>query len=178
MNLLKEHIIYTIGHSTHSLGVFIEMLLFFEIKNLVDIRRLPGSRKFPQFNQENLKEALEEIGVHYIYLEDLGGRRKELHKLTKSRWRNASFRAYAEYMETENFKLAAMQLMEIASKNSTAYMCSEAVWWRCHRSLVSDFLKLRGWEVRHIMSIGKYTEHSYTSPAQIINGKLSYSDDD
>lgn len=144
---------------------------------MIDIRRFPGSRKFPQFNQESLKEDLSKFGITYVYLEGLGGRRKELDKSIKSRWKNASFRGYAAYMETVEFKNAVTQLIDIASKNPTAYMCSEAVWWRCHRALVSDYLKVKGWKVKHIMSIGKYLEHSYTSPAKVFNGKLSYSDD-
>lgn len=178
MSYSKATVIYTIGHSTHSLEQFIQMLLFFEIKNLVDIRRFPGSRKFPQFNQENLKESAAQHGIQYIYLEGLGGRRKEPDKSIPSRWRNASFRGYAAYMNTADFDTAILQLQEIASKETTIYMCSEAVWWRCHRTLVSDYLKVKGWQVEHIMSLGKCTPHSYTSPAQVCDGTLSYSEED
>ena len=170
------HIIYTIGHSNHNIEVFLKMLTSLKIKKLVDVRRFPGSRKFPQFNQESLKESLIKFGIDYIYIEDLGGRRKEVDELKNSRWRNTSFRAYSEYMETTKFKTAIDELSNIASEIPTAYMCSEAVWWRCHRALISDYLKFKGWTVYHIMAIGKYKEHPYTSPAMISNGKLSYSD--
>lgn len=176
MNSPHPLIVYTIGHSTHSIEVFIQMLFSFNIKKLVDIRRFPGSRKFPQYNQENLKEALAVVGIEYLFMGDLGGRRKVVDKTKDSRWHNASFQAYAQYMETEPFKIAAKELMEIATHSATVYMCSEAVWWRCHRALVSDFLKVKGWTVYHIMGIGKEKEHVYTSPARIFKGKLSYSD--
>jgi len=170
--------IYTIGHSTHAAEVFISMLHAFEIKNLVDIRSFPGSRKFPQFNQENLRVILKEAGIQYIHLKDLGGRRKLQENSTNNRWRLAAFRAYADYMETESFQKAILQLEQIASQLLTAYMCSEAVWWRCHRSLVSDYLKAAGWTVWHIMSPGKATEHPYTSAARIVDGRLCYREDD
>ena len=168
--------IYTIGHSTHTLEEFIKMLQSFKIQHLVDVRGLPGSKKYPQFNKENLEVALPEVGIAYTHLPLLGGRRK-IHKDSKNtRWHNESFRAYADYMETDDFEEGITQLIAIAEKENTAYMCAEALWWRCHRSMISDYLKAKGWEVEHIMAIDKEEPHSYTAPARIIGGKVVYYD--
>lgn len=109
-------------------------------------------------------------------MKDLGGRRKVCPDSKNTRWKNASFRGYADYMETDAFKEAAAELETIALQAPTAYMCAEAVWWRCHRSMVSDYLKARGWNVLHIMAIGKVQEHSYTSPAKVTGVHVSYED--
>lgn len=168
--------IYTIGHSTHSPEEFLKMLSSFGIEALADIRSFPGSRKFPQFNKENLELILPKDDIEYFHFKELGGRRKLQKNSKNNRWRNASFRAYADYMETGEFQNALIRLENLANEKTTAYMCSEAVWWRCHRSLVSDALKVKGWNVLHIMSVGKAEEHPYTSPAIIANGKVCYSD--
>lgn len=174
MNKLETHTIYSIGHSTRSLDEFLNMLQSFDIKILTDIRSLPGSRRFPQYNMENLKTSLEEIGVKYIHLADLGGRRKVKKDSKNNLWNNDSFRGYADYMETEEFENAIVKLEHIALEQPTAYMCAEAVWWRCHRSMVSDYLKAKGWAVLHIMATGKVQEHKYTSPARIVDGNVFY----
>lgn len=174
---MKPDTIYTIGHSTRSLAEFLNMLQSFDIKILADIRSLPGSRKYPQFNKEVLKISLENAEIQYIHLADLGGRRKVKKDSKNNRWNNASFRGYADYMETEEFKNAIMKLEDIALEKPTAYMCSEAVWWKCHRSMVSDYLKAKGWMVLHIMAIQKVQEHKYTSPARIVNGNVLYKDE-
>ncbi|MGN6195690.1 MAG: DUF488 domain-containing protein [Ginsengibacter sp.] len=166
--------IWTIGHSTHSLEELIAMLHSFKIKIVADIRSFPGSRKFPQFNKENLEISLPQNHIEYIHLKKLGGRRKANFESKNISWRHLAFRAYADYMETEDFKEGIKELEKIAIKKRTAYMCSEAVWWRCHRSMVSDYLKSKGWKVMHIMAIGKEEEHPYTSPAKIVNGELNY----
>ena len=142
---------------------------------MVDIRSFPGSRKFPHFNKENLPASLAENNIEYIHLKNLGGRRKVNPESCNTGWRVAAFRGYADYMETENFEKAIKELEQIASEKRVAYMCAEAVWWRCHRSLVSDYLKHNGWTVLHIMGVNKSTEHPYTAPAKIMNGKLNYS---
>ncbi|MBS1485977.1 MAG: DUF488 domain-containing protein [Bacteroidetes bacterium] len=175
---MSKKIIYTIGHSTHSLEVFVAMLKSFDIKILADIRSLPGSRKFPQYDKENLEISLQEIGIQYIHLKNLGGRRKINKNSKNTRWRNASFRSYADYMETVSFETGISELQEIARQSPTAYMCSEAVWWRCHRSMVSDYLKAKGWTVLHIMAIGKAEDHPYTSPARVIGNRVVYSEED
>lgn len=174
---MKTLAIYTIGHSTRTLAEFLDILQSFDIKILADIRRLPGSRKYPQFNKEDLKISLENAGIQYIHLADLGGRRKVKKDSINNRWNNASFRGYADYMETEEFKNAVMKLEYIALEQPVAYMCSEAVWYKCHRSMVSDYLKAKGWMVVHIMAIQKVQEHKYTSPARIVDGNVLYSDE-
>lgn len=168
--------IYTIGHSTHTLEEFITMLQTFDIKFLADIRSFPGSRKYPQFNKENLQISIEEVGIHYTHWIDLGGRRKVKIDSKNNRWHNDSFKAYTDYMETLEFKNAILHLEKVAIEQPTAYMCSEAVWWRCHRSMVSDYLKAKGWKVLHIMAKNKSQEHPYTSPARLVNGEVVYSD--
>ncbi len=153
------------------------MLNSFNIKMLVDIRSLPGSRKFPQFNKETLGPSLEEAGIHYLHMLELGGRRKVKKDSKNNRWHNDSFKGYADYMETDDFKNAIVELEKIALEQTTAYMCSEAVWWRCHRSMVSDYLKANKWNVLHIMAVGKVQEHHYTEPARIVDGEVVYSDE-
>lgn len=169
--------IYTIGHSTHRIADFVSMLQSFQIKTVADIRHFPGSKKFPWFNKENVKETLRLNGINYVHLLGLGGRRKVNKNSINNRWNNDSFRGYADYMETPDFENAANELQELARKQLTAYMCSEAVWWRCHRAMVSDYLKAKGWKVLHIMAAGKAEEHPYTSPARIAEGKVFYFDE-
>lgn len=175
MNLIKtEKIVWTIGHSTHPLDELVAMLQSFQIEMVADIRSFPGSRKFPQFNKEALEISLPENNIQYIHLKELGGRRKVKADSKNIVWRHPAFRGYADYMETDAFKEGIRQLEKTALKQHTAYMCSEAVWWRCHRSMVSDYLKVHGWKVMHIMGIGKEEEHPYTAPARIVNGELTY----
>lgn len=172
----KRPVIYTIGHSTRTLEEFLELLFSFNIKILADIRKMPGSRKFPQYDQDALAVSLKENGIRYIYLSDLGGRRKGAAQSKNTVWRNKSFQAYADYMETAEFAEGAAELADLAHEQPTAMMCSEAVWWRCHRSMVSDYFKAKGWEVLHIMSKGKAQEHPYTSPAKVVGDQVFYSE--
>ena len=176
MKVTNQHTIYTIGHSTHSIETFIAMLQAFDIQVVADIRSLPGSRKFPQFNQENLKVSLEDVGIQYVHLTDLGGRRKAKKDSKNTSWNNVSFRGYADYMETEQFENAVKKMAHLAEEKTLVYMCSEAVWWRCHRSMLSDYLKAKGWNVLHIMGIDKAQEHRYTAPAKILNNKVLYTE--
>ncbi len=166
--------IWTIGHSTRSFGELLAMLHSFQIAIVVDIRSFPGSRHYPQFNKETLEKTLPENGIQYFHLPNLGGRRKADPESKNQAWRHLAFRGYADYMETDAFREAIKRLELMASETRTAYMCSEAVWWRCHRSMVSDYLKIHGWTVMHIMDIGKEEEHPYTEPARNFNGELSY----
>jgi len=166
--------IYTIGHSTHPIDEFIAMLQSFSITLVADIRNYPGSRRYPQFNQDALENSLTQERIGYIHLKELGGRRKPVPDSVNTNWRNEAFRGYADYMQTEEFRHAIATLESIASKDCVAYMCSEAVWWSCHRALVSDYLKVKGWNVMHIMGIGKSQQHPYTSAARIVDGKLRY----
>ena len=171
---MRQKRIWTIGHSTHPIDKFIQMLKSFEITTLVDVRSLPGSRKFPQFDKEKLEESLSEKHINYIHSIDLGGRRKPSKASKNTGWRLASFRGYADYMETVPFLSAVKELETIALNERVAYMCAEAVWWSCHRSLISDYLKFHEWTVFHIMEIGKAQEHPYTTPARIKDNKLVY----
>lgn len=170
----ESNVIWTIGHSTRTEEEFIILLKTFQIELLFDIRSFPGSRKFPQFNKENLEEVLPKHEIKYMHFKELGGRRKTLKDSKNIAWRSDAFRGYADYMETENFKHAIIKLEEAAINFRTAFMCSEAVWWRCHRSLVSDYLKWKGWKVMHIINKNKIEEHPYTSVASIIDGELTY----
>ena len=169
--------IFTVGHSTHHIEEFLAMLHSFEVRTLVDVRRLPGSRRHPQFDQENLKISLEEAGLRYLYFADLGGRRKAKKDSKNTRWNNVSFKGYADYMETEQFKNVLVELEKTALASTTVYMCAEVLWWRCHRSMISDNLKAKGWNVFHIMGIGKAQEHSYTQPALVTGEKVSYAEE-
>lgn len=171
---MEESTIWTIGHSTHPIDEFIAMLKSFEIGLLADIRSLPGSRKYPQFNRESLIISLPHSGITYIHIPGLGGRRKTSKNSVNTGWRLDAFKGYADYMETEEFRQALGVLREIANKQRTAIMCAEALWWRCHRSLVSDYLMHEGWTVNHITGKGKCAPHHYTEPARIIDGLLTY----
>lgn len=167
--------IWTIGHSTHTLEKFVAMLHSFEIEKVIDVRRYPGSKRYPQFNKDALSMSLPAHTISYHPMPDLGGRRKVRPDSDNTAWRVAAFQGYADYMETPTFKEALDRLEHLGSRQRVAYMCSEAVWWSCHRSLISDALKYRGWTVTHIMEIGKGQEHPYTSPARIVAGELVYS---
>lgn len=142
---------------------------------LVDVRQFPGSRKFPQYNKDNLEISLPKNGIEYKHLVNLGGRRKPEPNSNNDAWRLDSFKGYADYMETEQFQQSLKMLTEIANEKRTAIMCAEAVWWSCHRSLIADILKSEGWTVMHIMAENSATEHPYTQPANIVDGKLNYS---
>ena len=177
MESLEKPVIYTIGHSTHSLEEFLDMLKAFNIEVLADVRRFAGSKRYPWFSKENLEKVLPENNIEYIHFEALGGRRKVQPNSVNSRWRNESFRGYADYMQTAEFAKAVEKLESIAMKKTTAFMCSEAVWWSCHRSMISDDLKAKGWNVEHIMSKNKVEEHPYTAPARVRDGNVFYSDE-
>jgi uncharacterized protein (DUF488 family) len=178
MTTSAQKVIYTIGHSTRTQEEFITILKSFNIELLADIRSFPGSRRYPHFNKENLQKVLPEDKIIYQHFPELGGRRKVSKDSKNTAWRNDAFRGYADYMDTNDFKKGITELETLATKYKAAYMCSEAVWWRCHRSLVSDYLKWKGWTVLHIMAENKSEEHPYTSPAKVIDGQLSYAETD
>jgi len=171
---MQQKIIWTIGHSTHSLDDFISLLSAFSISVVADVRNFPGSKRYPHFNKEALEHSLPLKTIHYIHLKELGGRRKPVAGSVNTAWKNSAFRGYADYMETPAFKHGIEQLEKLALKEPTVFMCAEAVWWSCHRSLIADYLKIREWQVLHIMNESKVVEHPYTSPARIINGELRY----
>jgi uncharacterized protein (DUF488 family) len=166
--------VFTIGHSTRSIDEFIEMLKSFSMGTMVDVRSFPGSRRYPHFNRDALRDLLATAAIDYIHLPELGGRRKPRPDSLNMTWRNESFRGYADYMETDEFLAGIERLLNLARDRRTAIMCSEAVWWRCHRSMISDYLKAKGVEVIHILAAGKSEAHPYTSAARIVNGELSY----
>jgi uncharacterized protein (DUF488 family) len=167
--------IWTVGHSTRAIDEFISLIRANDIKLLADVRSLPGSRRYPHFDREMLAGSLGKAGIHYEHFPELGGRRKPRSDSRNLAWRNASFRGYADYMETQEFRKGVERLLDLAAgAGPTAIMCAEAVWWRCHRSLISDYLKARRIEVMHILDANKVELHPYTSAARIVNGKLSY----
>lgn len=139
-----------------------------------DVRTFPASRKYPQYHKENLEKALSISGIEYQHMPLLGGRRRSIPGAEKTAWRNVSFQNYAAYMATAEFELGIAQLEELSKTKNVCYMCSEAVWWRCHRGLISDSLKVAGWEVLHILSSAPPQEHPFTSVAKVVNGHLSY----
>src|SRR5947207_3571788 len=154
---------------------FISLLKENEINLLADVRAWPGSKRYPQFNKEALAESLSAHGMRYEHFPELGGRRRPRSDSKNTAWRNASFRGYADYMETEEFHKGIERLLGLAREaGRVAIMCAEAVWWRCHRSLISDYLKVRGIEVMHILDANKIEPHPYTSAARIVNSELNY----
>lgn len=166
--------IWTIGHSTRPLEEFVSLLVTHDIQLLVDIRSFPGSRRYPHFNKESLMLSLPRHGIQYEHMPRLGGRRKPERNSANDAWRHPSFRGYADYMESTEFQEQVADLERLALGTNTAYICSEAPWWKCHRALVSDYLKVKDWQVLHIMEKGKLTEHPFTSPARPVQGKLFY----
>jgi uncharacterized protein (DUF488 family) len=166
--------IWTVGHSTRSSNEFTQLLLDREIEALVDVRSFPGSRRYPHFNRIHLAEQLQSNDVEYFHLPSLGGRRKPRADSQNTAWQNASFRAYADHMESEEFKQGIRELLRIGSLKRTAIMCAEAVWWSCHRSLISDYLKSNDVEVLHIVNPNRVEAHPYTAAARIVDAKLSY----
>jgi uncharacterized protein (DUF488 family) len=170
--------IWTIGHSTRAIDDFISLLNENGIKLATDVRMFPGSKRYPQFGREALAKSLGESGIRYAHFPELGGRRKAKADSRNTAWRNASFRGYADYMATEQFQKGSERLLEFSREiGSTAIMCAEAVWWRCHRSLISDYLKARGIEVMHILAANKVEAHPYTSASRTVDGELSYRPD-
>ncbi len=170
--------IWTIGHSTREIDIFLSLLNENGIKVVADVRMFPGSKRYPQFGREALAKSLVEHGIRYEHFPELGGRRKTKPDSRNTAWRNESFRGYADYMETEDFQKGIARLLDLADQSEPiAIMCAEAVWWRCHRSLISDYLKARGVEVIHILDKKKTEPHPFTAAAKIVNGELSYTPD-
>jgi uncharacterized protein (DUF488 family) len=167
--------IFTIGHSTHPIEEFLALLSQHEILALADVRSYPSSKRWPHFNQEELQRALERGGLEYRWLKSLGGRRKSKDpESAHSAWQIPAFRSYADYAESEDFRAGLDELVALAEQKHLAYMCSEGLWWRCHRRIISDHLVVRGWTVMHIMPTGKLTEHSLPDFARVEKGRLIY----
>jgi uncharacterized protein (DUF488 family) len=166
--------IWTIGHSTRSLGEFLELLTHYRIEAVADVRRFPGSRRQPQYAEATLRASLAEHNVNYRWIPKLGGRRRPLPDSPNIAWRNASFRGYADYIGSAEFSDGLDELLEFSAHLRTTLMCAEAVWWRCHRALIADVLRVRGIEVIHILDAKHTVIHPFTSPARIVQGRLSY----
>ena len=166
--------IWTIGHSTRPIEGFLGLLTETRIKVIADVRSFPGSRKYPQYGKEALAATLAAHAIGYHWLPALGGRRRVAPDSPNTAWRNASFRGYADYMASPEFEHGLAQLLKVASKERTAIMCAEAVWWRCHRSMIADALCVRGIEVVHILDAKHSMVHPMTAPARIVGGELTY----
>jgi uncharacterized protein (DUF488 family) len=174
VHLTTPTTIWTIGHSTRSIEEFLSLLAGSRIEVIADVRSFPGSRKYPQYGREALAATLVANAIGYHWLPALGGRRKVLPDSPNIAWRNASFRGYADYMSSTEFAQGLAQLLEVSCNARTAIMCSEALWWRCHRSMIADALCVRGIEVVHILDAKHSVVHPMTSPARIVGGVLSY----
>lgn len=171
-------VFYTIGHSTRSIEDFVALLRAHGVARLVDVRRYPGSRRFPHFGKDALAKHLEEAGIEYVHEPALGGRRKPEERSPNTWWRNAQFRAYADYLATPELEQALRTLTDGAEQKPTAMMCAEAVHWRCHRQLLADVLVSRGHDVRHIATETKAELHQLNEHAREENGHLVYPGDD
>ncbi|MDQ2944473.1 MAG: DUF488 domain-containing protein [Acidobacteriota bacterium] len=166
--------VYTIGHSTRPADEFIRILRAFGIELLVDIRTVPRSRRNPQYDQESLSDLLANHNIRYVHMKALGGLRRAKKDSVNGAWQNASFRGYADYMQTEEFARAVDELVASAGERKTVIMCAEAVPWRCHRSLVGDALLVRGIEVLDIMNEKSAKPHKLTAWARVDGVQISY----
>jgi uncharacterized protein (DUF488 family) len=166
--------VWTIGHSTRPIDDFITLLRTNSIETVADVRRFPASRAYPHYNEAALRGTLAEQGIGYLWLPSLGGRRRPAPDSPNVAWRSEGFRGYADHIATEEFADGLFELLMTAEGMRTAVMCSEAVWWRCHRSLLADVLCSIGVTVLHILDGAKTKAHPLTSPARIVDGKLTY----
>jgi uncharacterized protein (DUF488 family) len=170
--------LYTIGHSTRTLGEFISVLQAHSIETLVDIRSFPMSRRLPHFNRESLDESLANAGIKYLWMKELGGRIKKIRDDSPHvALRSPSFRNYADYMLTPDFQQGISKLLYLAQHARMAYMCAERVYFRCHRMLVSDWLVAHGHEVLHIDAEGPARPHRLTPEARLVDEQLIYQGD-
>lgn len=166
--------IWTIGHSTHGAETFLAILNAHAAEAVADVRRFPGSRRHPHFGRDALRVWLTNAGIDYHEFPDLGGRRSPRPDSHNTAWRNASFRGYADYMETAPFERAMARLIAQSEKRRTAIMCAEAMWWQCHRALISDYLKARQFSVMHITDAVRVVPHPFTSAARVVGSRVSY----
>jgi uncharacterized protein (DUF488 family) len=174
-DMKSRMVLYTIGHSIHPIETFLGLLSQHQIATLVDVRSFPGSRKWPQFNREELKASVEQAGLSYEWYKDLGGRRHSpLSDSPHTAWQHPAFRSCADYADTTEFSVGIEKLSELAGKRRSAIMCSEGLWWRCHRRIVADYLTVRGWEIRHIMPNGKLAAHSLPAFARVNGTRIIY----
>jgi uncharacterized protein (DUF488 family) len=180
--LAPEGTVWTVGHSTLSFPAFLDTLQAHSIETVADVRRFPGSRRHPQFGAEALRASLATHGIDYHWFSGLGGRRRpDLLDVEGSLWRHPSFRAYAQHLKSEEFAAGLEALLHVAKASRTAIMCSELLWWRCHRRLIADVMVFCGWQVIHILGARDRSEHSLAAPASVTPEGLSYgagNDDD
>ena len=174
MSSRRGCVIFTVGHSTLPIEKFLDMLEAHGIQQLVDVRTIPKSRRNPQFGQDQLAASLEQRGIRYSHLAGLGGLRHARKDSINTGWKNASFRGYADYMQTPAFSQNLSQLIELAAASPTVIMCAEAVPWRCHRSLIADALTARGIKVEHILTATSRKPHSYTPFARVEGETVTY----
>jgi len=166
--------VFTIGHSTRPIDAFIDLLKAHRVQRLVDVRTIPQSRHNPQFAREQLSSSLEHWGIHYTHMRGLGGLRRPGKDSTNMGWSNASFRGYADYMQTREFEENLDRCIELAKEEQVVLMCAEAVPWRCHRSLIADALLARGIDVREIASSTDAPPHALTPWARLEGTKVTY----
>jgi uncharacterized protein (DUF488 family) len=166
--------IFTVGHSTRSFDEFVELLRTHRVRSVADVRLIPRSRRWPHFNDDALTVALPKIGIAYHPFKSLGGRRRPRKDSTNTGWRSESFRGYADFMQTPAFQTALEELLAVARQLPTTTMCAEAVPWRCHRSMISDALIVRGWTVLDITSPTKAAVHKLTPFAKVEGTRITY----
>ena len=171
--------VFTIGHSTRTKEEFLDILKIYGVTRLVDIRTIPKSRHNPQFNQDVFSEYLRNAGIAYNHIKGLGGLRHATKDSVNTAWRNSSFRGFADYMQTKQFSDSVDELIALISRETknggkVAYMCAEALPWRCHRSLVSDALTIRNFHVAHILSLRSAQTHKITTFAKVRGKKVTY----
>jgi uncharacterized protein (DUF488 family) len=167
--------VWTIGHSTRSATELLDCLEAYDIELVADVRRLPGSRRLPQFDSDTLAASLDADGIAYRWLPTLGGRRRSAAAgATDSAWRHPAFRAYAEHVESDEFAEGIFELTMLAGGLRTAVMCAEVLWWRCHRRLIADVLVSIGFPVMHIFTAEHAEPHRLTGPARLVDGVLTY----
>jgi uncharacterized protein (DUF488 family) len=166
--------ILTVGHSTHPIAAFLELLAAHGVEQLMDVRTIPKSRRNPQYNSDALADALQAAHIQYRHMPGLGGLRHPRKDSINSAWQNDSFRGYADYMQTPAFEASLRELIEASKRHRTVIMCAEAVPWRCHRSLIADALLARGIEVADILSTKPAKSHTLTSFAKVAGEKVTY----
>ncbi len=166
--------VWTVGHSTRPLSDFLQGLAGYRIELVAAVRRFPGSRSQPQYQQAALEPALEGAGIGYRWLPDLGGRRRPVPDTSNTGWRHPAFRAYADYLAGEEFATGLLELLTLAWGLRTAVMCAEILWWRCHRRMIADVLVSLGARVIHIRDARTAQAHQLTAPAHLVGGVLSY----
>ena len=166
--------VWTVGHSTRPLPEFLAVLAPYGIEAVADVRRFPGSRRQPQYNQPVLEAALQAAGIDYVSIPALGGRRQPLPKAPRSAWRHRAFQGYADHLDGDEFSAGLFELLMLAQGLRTAVMCAEVLWWRCHRRMIADVLVFLGIRVVHIRDAKTAHAHELTAPARVVRGVLTY----